>query len=80
MQPVGHADGKCPQCGLPRVKTRRFVISMGLVALMALAFVILIMLRVIRNADIEAALPDAADENAPPSTPRDSDKPAPLDR
>jgi len=79
MQPVRHDAIKCTHCGMPRTRTRRLTLALGIAGLVALIFVIILMVKVIRNADIEAAPPDNpdAEQSRAPSQP---DKPPPLNK
>jgi len=78
MQPVRHDAIKCTHCGMPRTRTRRFTITIGIVGLVSLIFVIILMVKVIRDADIEAAPADNPD--AEHVTPAGPDKPPPLNK
>jgi len=80
LQPVAHADAKCRNCGMPRMRTRRLTIWIAVTGLLALLFVIVIMVKSVWDADIESAPPDGGGDNAAPSSSRGPDNPPPLNK
>jgi predicted nucleic acid-binding Zn ribbon protein len=81
MQPVPQNALKCPHCSMPRTRTRRYTITLGIIGLAALIFVIVIMVKAIQDSDIQSAPPDSPDaEQSAPSAPAQPDKPPPLNQ
>jgi hypothetical protein len=69
---------------MPRTSTRRYTIWIGIGGVIALLFVVLLMVKVIRDADINAQPPEDPDAtvstDAPPSPPSEPEKPPPLNQ
>jgi hypothetical protein len=84
MQPVPRSHARCPHCGIPRLRARRYTIWLGIAGLVALVFVVLMMVKAIHDADIAAVLPQAqaADtlQSGGPETSSQPDKPSPSNR
>jgi hypothetical protein len=76
LQPIGPRARRCPNCGERLSPTNRVPIFLGILGLLALAFVAIIMVRVIRNSDIDSAPPGQADQSAP----QKPDRPPPLNQ
>lgn len=74
MQPVTPQARRCPHCGNPLQSMHRLPIYMGIGGLLVLVFVLWIMFKVVRNADIEASQPET-EQSAPKQ-----EKPPPLNR
>lgn len=62
------------------MRTRRYSISLGIAGLVALIFVIVIMIKVIRDADLEAHSGDNPDGQTTTSQPAKPEKPPPLNQ
>jgi hypothetical protein len=73
LQPIATNAQRCPNCGERHARTRRIPIFIGVLCLLALVFVFIIMMRTIRESDIESAPPEQTDQSAP-----QPDKPPPL--
>lgn len=83
MQPVANSDARCRNCGTPRVRTRRVVLWLGIGGVVALFFVVLLMVKVIHDADINAAPPEDPNfeqNTTPTQQPAQPDKPPPLNK
>ena len=53
LQPIPREARRCPNCGTPRTNSRRIVVLLGIASLLALVFVILLMVQVVRNEDLQ---------------------------
>jgi hypothetical protein len=65
LQPIAPSARRCPNCGELHTRTHRVPIFIGILGLLALVFVAIIMVKVIRNSDIDSAPPDQTEESAP---------------
>jgi hypothetical protein len=75
LQPIAPSAQRCPNCGERHSPRNRLPIFIGILGLLALVFVAIIMVQVIRNNDADSAPPDQPDEQSSPQTP---DRPPPL--
>ena len=75
LQPVPASAAQCPNCGerLQRVRYIPFLLGIG--GLLALMFVVALMIKVVRDNDIENAPPQGQSQEQPaPGTPTPLDK------
>jgi hypothetical protein len=74
LQPIAPSAQRCPNCGERLSPANRVPIFLGILGLLALVFVVMVMVKVIRNSDIDSAPPTQTQEGAP----QDPDRPPPL--
>jgi hypothetical protein len=74
LQPIAPSAQRCPNCGERHTRTNRLPIFIGILGLLALVFVAIIMIQVVRNSDIDSAPPDQTEESAP----QEPEKPPPF--
>ena len=65
LQPIAPNAQRCRNCGERHSPANRIPIFLGVLGLVALAFVAMIMLKVIRNTDIDSAPPAQTEESTP---------------
>jgi len=80
LQPVPHDARTCPNCGMPRTRTRRFTLSLGLIGLVALIFVVVVMVKAMHDADMRARQQPATDDDIDSTAPPPNVKLPPLNQ
>jgi hypothetical protein len=65
LQPIARSARRCRNCGERQSPANRVPIFFGILGLLALVFVAVIMLRVVRNSDIDSRPPDRPEQSAP---------------
>ena len=65
LQPIAPNAQRCRNCGERHSPANRIPIFLGVLGLLALAFVAMVMLKVLRNADIDSAPPAQTEESTP---------------
>lgn len=76
MQPVPANARRCPYCATPHRNSKRTTLWLGVALALAVAFVIGLMLKSIRDEDFRNSPPAGTEQ----STPSGPDKPPPLNR
>ena len=71
LQPIALSARRCPTCGERLSPANRIPIFLGILGLLALAFVAIVMFSVIRSTDTGSAPPDQTEQGAqqPPNSP-----------
>jgi hypothetical protein len=65
LQPIAPNAQRCRNCGERHSPANRLPIILGVFGLLLLVFVAIVMLKVIRNSDIDSAPPAQTGESAP---------------
>ena len=76
LQPIAPSARSCPNCGERLSSTNRVPIFLGILGLLALVFVAIVMVKVVRNSDIDSAPPDQTEQGAL----QQPDRPPPLNQ
>jgi hypothetical protein len=76
LQPIAPSARRCPNCGERLSPANRVPIFLGILGLLALIFVAIVMVKVIRSPDIDSAPPGQAEQSAP----QQPDRPPPLNQ
>jgi predicted amidophosphoribosyltransferase len=63
LQPIAPNAQRCRNCGERHSPANRIPIFLGVLGLLALAFLAMVMLKVIRNTDIDSAPPAQTEES-----------------